>query len=179
MLTSYKRDGLRWSAAVNVRRKAHISLFLPLLLISLLALPLRAASPKESALHQIGFRTIRAIANGDAAYIASIADPEGIYVGYDGIRHSANSFRGDLAHHIGMYCELFEKGCKTVHDPSYTLQHVFKSGTPPSNSDLKFRIDGNAGTLEYFEFGGDGDLIATFTYRFADGKWRLRNIHYV
>ncbi len=77
------------------------------------------------------------------------------------------------------HCELFEKGCKTDHNPGYTLEHVLNSGAKPTSSDLKFKIDGNVGTLEYWEFGGVGDLIVTLSYRFAGGKWCLHNIHYV
>jgi hypothetical protein len=138
-----------------------------------------ATSPKEAALHSIGVRTIRAIADGNTAFVASIADPEGIYVGYDEVRHTADSFRSDLALHVGMYCELFEKGCKTRRNPLYTLGHVFRSSASSTDSDLKFKIDGNVGTVEYWEFGGAGDLVATFSYRFANGRWYLQNIHYV
>jgi hypothetical protein len=160
----------------NIRAPLYLTLFM----VSLtLALPSLAASPKEAALHTIGIRTIHAIADGDPAYIGSIADPEGIYVGYDEVRHTADSFRNDLARHLGVYCKLFEKGCKTHHDPVYTLGHVFRSSANPTNSDLKFKIDGNVGTLEYWEFGGAGDLIATLSYRFAEGKWCLHSIHYV
>lgn len=161
-------------------KKTHILFYLaPLFVLLMLAKSLLAASPKDAALHRIGIRTVDAIAYGNPVYVASIADPEGIYIGYDGVLHTADSFRTDLARHAGVYCELFEKGCKTVHNPGYTLEHVFRSGATPTKSDLKFRINGNAGILEYWEFGGDGDLIATFTYRFADGRWYLCNIHYV
>ena len=148
-------------------------------LLLVCAVSTQAITPKEASLHEIGRRTITAIANGDSAYISSIVDPEGIFVGYDGVKHTTQSFRSDLRNRIGLYCELFEKGCKTNHNPGYTLGHVFKSGEPQSDADLKFKIGGNNGTLEYWEFGGAGDLIATLSYRFAGGKWYLYNIHYV
>jgi hypothetical protein len=74
-----------------------------------------------------------------------------------------------------MYCELFEKGCKAQHNPAHTLGHIFRSSANAIDSDLKFKT----GTLEYWEFGGEGDLIATLSYRFVDGKWYLRGIHFV
>jgi hypothetical protein len=134
--------------------------------------------PKEATLHAAGRKTILAIAHGDFAYISSIVDPQGILIGYDGVKHSAASFRDDLAHHTGLYCELFEKDCKTDHNPGYTLGHVLMSGSDPLNADLQFKIDKDNGTLDYMEPGG-GDLIATLSYRFAGGKWYLYNIHYV
>ncbi len=100
-------------------------------------------------------------------------------MGYDEVRHPADSFKDDLARHVGAYCELFEKDCKSDHDPGYTLEHVLRSGGKPTNSDLKFKISGNKGTVEYWEPGGAGDLIATLSYRVAGGKWYLYNIYYV
>ncbi len=142
-------------------------------------IPAVAVVPKDAALHAVGRTTILAIATGDATYLSGIIDPEGIYIGHHGIKHSTESFRRDFELHIGLYCELFENGCKTEHNPDYTLEYVFKSGGNPRKSDLKFKINGNNGTLEYWEFGGGGDLIATLSYRFAGGKWYLYNIHYV
>jgi hypothetical protein len=138
-----------------------------------------AVKSKEAALHATGLRTVQAIAGGDAAFIDSIADPKGIYVGYDEVRHPVDSFKNELAHHVGLYCELFEKDCKTDHNPNYSLGHVLNSGAKPTNSDLRFKIDGSVGTLEYWEFGGAGDLIVTFSYRFVGGNWYLYNVHYV
>lgn len=100
-------------------------------------------------------------------------------MGYGGVRHSAESFKHDVAQHVGLYCELFRRDCKTGHNPDYTLEHSLSSGGKPTNSDLKFKIEGNVGTVEYWEFGGEGDLIVTFSYRFANGKWNLYNIYYV
>jgi hypothetical protein len=144
------------------------------------AVPAHAITPKEAALHTIGRKTILAIANGDAAYISSITDPHGIYVGYDGVKHSAESFRDDLAKHIGLYCELFDKGCRTNHNPAYTLAHSFTSALSPNplNADLKYKINKDNGSLDYVEpVGGDG--IATLSYRYAGGKWYLYNIYFV
>ena len=138
----------------------------------------QAIAPKETALHAAGVNTVRAIAAGNAAYLSSIVDAQGIKVGHDDVIYSAQSFRNDLAHRSGVYCELFEKGCTTDHNPVYTLQHVFQSSSDPLDADLKFKLNGTEGTLDYSERGG-GNLIATFTYRFAGGKWYLCNIHYV
>lgn len=173
-------DGLRYGHIADPVRNFLGALLLPLFLVSLTqSLAPQAAAQKEATMHKIGVATIRAIADGDPAYIASIVDPEGIYVGYDNVRHTTGSFKNDLAHHVGLYCELFEKDCKTDHNPAYTLEHTLGSGAGRTNSNLKFKIEGNVGTLEYWEFGGAGDLIATFSFRFADGKWYLYNIHYV
>jgi hypothetical protein len=179
-LSTRERDSVGHDSLLEIVRIFRLSRLSLILLTSLAAaLPSSASTPKEAALHTTGLRTIQAIAGGDAAYIASIADPKGIYVGYDKIRHPVDSFKNDLAHNVGLYCELFEKNCKTNHNPSYSLGHVLSSGAKPTNSDLKFKINGNVGTLECWEFGGAGDLIVTFSYRFADGKWYLYNIYYV
>jgi hypothetical protein len=157
---------------------------LPMLLaLFFLGVPLsyatRGVTSEEANLHAKGRKTILSIANGDFAYISSITDPQGVYVGYDEMKHSMASFQSDLLNHVGLYCELFERGCKTNHNPDYTLGHVLKSaGTYPMLS-LKFKVNGNNGTVEYWEFRGDGDLIATLSYRLAGGKWYLCNIHYV
>jgi hypothetical protein len=150
------------------------------LLFILSAISAGAITPKEATLQGIGRKTITAIATGDYVYISSIVDPQGIYVGYDGVKHTTESFRNDLAQHIGLYCELFEKGCKTNHNPGYTLGHVFMTApsSNPLNADLQFKIDRDKGSLDYIERSG-GDGIATFSYRFTGGKWVLYNIHYV
>jgi hypothetical protein len=149
------------------------------MLLSPVAVPGLAIPPKKVALHAIGRKTILAISSGDSAYISSITDPRGIYVGHDETKHPTASFQKDLLKHIGLYCELFEKGCKTDHNPAFTLGYVFRTGGSPPSANLKFKIDGTNGTLEYWEFGGEGDLIATLSYRFTGGKWYLYNIHYV
>ena len=141
--------------------------------------PAGAITPRETALHAIGLKTITAIATGNYAYISSIVDPQGIYVGHDGVKHTAATFRDDLTHRTGLYCELFEKGCKTDHNPGYTLGHAFNAPGWPRGADLKSKIDGDDGTVECWEFGGKGDLIATLSYRFDGGKWYLYNIYYV
>ena len=148
-------------------------------LLFLAVVPCYAVTPNETVLRTIGRKTILAIADGDSAYISSIVDSQGIYVGYDGVKHSAESFRNDLARHVGLYCELFEKGCKTDHNPGYTLGHGFKVPGGPRNADLKSKTDGETGAVEYWEFGSNGDLVATLSYRFVGGKWYLYNIHYV
>ena len=180
LLTGREHDGVSYRFLRSASMSSRLSLLLAVLLASsTVALPAGAVTSKEAALHTTGLRTIQTIAIGDAAYIASIVDAKGIYVGYDEVRHPAESFKNNLAHHVGVYCELFEKDCKTDHNPNYSLEHVLSSGEKPTDSDLKFKIDGSVGTLEYWEFGGAGDLIVTFSYRFAGGKWYLYNIHYV
>jgi len=147
------------------------------LVLVLSVIPAGAITPRETALHAIGLKTITAIATGNYAYISSIVDPQGIYVGHDGVKHTAATFRDDLTHRTGLYCELFEKGCKTDHNPAYTLGHVFNSGGDPLDADLQFKFDEDKGSLDYNERSGDG--IATFSYRFSGGKWLLTDIHYV
>jgi hypothetical protein len=149
------------------------------LTLILLVSAARAVTAKEASLQVIGRRTIAAIAAGNSDYISSIVDPHGIYVGYDGVKHSAESFQKDIAGHVGLYCDLFEKGCKTEHTPGYTLAYVFRSGGLPADANLKSKINGSDGTVEYWEFGGAGDLIATLSYRFSGGRWVLYNIHFV
>jgi hypothetical protein len=180
LFTAREHDGVLYRFLRSPRRNSRLALLLAVLLSSLtVGLLSGAVTSKEAALHTTGLRTIQAIENGDAAYIASIVDAKGIYMDYDEVRHPAESFKNDLAHHVGVYCELFEKDCKTDHNPKYSLGYVLRSGAKPTKSDLRFKIDGNVGTLEYWEFGGAGDLIVTLSYRFADGKWYLSNIHYV
>ena len=164
---------------MNLKSARHTAPFCLGILLAIASIPGYALPPKEVALHDIGRRTILAIAHGDSAYISSIVDPQGILIGYDGVKHSAASFRDDLARHTGLYCELFEKGCKTDHNPGYTLGHVFNTPGWPRDADLKSKIDGESGTIECWEFGGDGDLIATLSYRFVGGRWYLYDIHYV
>ena len=151
----------------------------PLLLTLLLcpAPPVSAITPKESALHAIGLRTIKAIAGGDASYLASIADPQGITAGKDGVQQPIEAFRAELEHRSGAYCDLFEKNCATDHNPVYTLQHAFTSGPDPLDADLAFNVDRAQGTLEYRTSGG-GNLIATFVYRYTGAKWVLSGIRY-
>jgi hypothetical protein len=162
-------------------KNPRIPLAAPLLLALLCAPSLLAQSgpAKEASLRIIGRKTINAIASGNSDYISSIVDPNGILVGYDGVKHSADSFRKDLVDHVGLYCDLFENGCRTKHNPGYTLGYVLRSGGRPSDADLKSKINGNDGTIEYWEFGGAGDLISTLSYRFAGGRWLLYNIHFV
>ena len=152
-----------------------------LLLAVCFSLPLRAQpDQREQALKTTVEKTVRAIASGDSAVLASIVDPQGISVGADNLRHSASSFRYDLTNHTGLYCELFQKGCKTQHNPQYTLGYVLSTGPAdyPLGADVEFKIDKDKGTFDYIEPVG-GDLIVTFSYRFVGGKWYLYGIHYV
>lgn len=147
--------------------------------MSLIAVHLQAqsASAKESALRAVGIQTVKAIAHGNPSYLVSIVDPQGILIGHDEPKLSAELFRNKIKERTGAYCELFESGCKTSHNPAYTLGYVFNTAGDPLNADLKFNINGNKATLDYSEAGGDG--IATFSYRFVGGRWYLYSIYFV
>ena len=135
------------------------------------------ARTRIAALHTIGVRTFKAIATSDSAYISSIVDPDGIAVGADSNKRPVTSFRADLQKHNGVYCELFQKGCTSSHNPDYTLGHSLTRA--PRQADVKFKMEGNSGTIEYWEFGGKGDLIASFSYRYTGGRWYLCDIRFV
>jgi hypothetical protein len=131
-------------------------------------------TPSTDNLRQIAQKTIHALSVDDSAYIVSILDPHGIYIGLDAPKMSASSFRTQMSAHRGVYCDLFEHGCKEKLSPgSSSLAHVLASGPAP---ELSVQLD--QGSVRAIGKSSHEELF-TLYYRFSNGQWLLTQIDYV
>ena len=68
------------------------------------------STAREAVLSLAG-KTLDSIRNNDADFVAALADPTGIYVGFDADKMSAAQFRKELKAREGVYCVIFDASC--------------------------------------------------------------------
>ncbi len=86
-----------------------VSIWLPAALLAQDQRNERSAAP--DVVLSLAEKTLDAIRNNNAGFLARLADQAGIYLGFDAPKMSASRFRKELAEKRGVYCVIFDSSC--------------------------------------------------------------------
>jgi hypothetical protein len=130
-------------------------------------------------LQNIGRKTVAAILRRDITTLSSIVDKDGITLGTDGEKISANTFRNQLKRRDGLYCDLF--GCRQNESNLESWMH----NEMPKIKIQNYRDFSNTGYVDVFDNNDIDDQkiiqrpLFTLGFIFRKEKWYLFLIEYI
>jgi len=142
--------------------------------------------PKEgsSTAHEIvlslGARILDDIRTKNAASVSKLADPQGVYVGYDTLPISATQFRNELAEKRGVYCIIFG-GCPERNGKNPRTDSSLRGlliAQPVTMTVQDVQTSPLEAALVVKRSGAHGEILFTLFFRRLEDHWVLQHIEY-